>query len=84
MKDLPAAARAYVAAVLAAGAIVLATGADPVHLAMPGEPGPPVHYLRTLANSRAARFEIGASGGSGLPKPYELDAPNRIVRYREL
>ncbi len=35
------------------GAIVLATGADPVRLAMSGEPGPPVHYLRTLADSRA-------------------------------
>ena len=34
-------------------AIVLATGADPVRLAMPGEPGPPVHCLRTLADSRA-------------------------------
>ena len=35
------------------GAVVLAPGADPVRLAMPGEPGPPVHYLRTLADSRA-------------------------------
>jgi NADPH-dependent 2,4-dienoyl-CoA reductase/sulfur reductase-like enzyme/nitrite reductase/ring-hydroxylating ferredoxin subunit len=35
------------------GAIVLATGADPARLAMPGDPGPPVHYLRTLADSRA-------------------------------
>jgi len=35
------------------GAIVLATGADPVRLALSGEPGPPVHYLRTLADSRA-------------------------------
>jgi NADPH-dependent 2,4-dienoyl-CoA reductase/sulfur reductase-like enzyme/nitrite reductase/ring-hydroxylating ferredoxin subunit len=34
-------------------AVVLATGADPVRLAMSGDPGPPVHYLRTLADSRA-------------------------------
>jgi NADPH-dependent 2,4-dienoyl-CoA reductase/sulfur reductase-like enzyme len=35
------------------GAIVLATGADPVRLTLPDESGPPVHYLRTLADSRA-------------------------------
>jgi NADPH-dependent 2,4-dienoyl-CoA reductase/sulfur reductase-like enzyme/nitrite reductase/ring-hydroxylating ferredoxin subunit len=35
------------------GAIVLATGADPVRLPMRGDHGPPVHYLRTLADSRA-------------------------------
>jgi nitrite reductase/ring-hydroxylating ferredoxin subunit len=35
------------------GAIVLATGADPVRLAMPGAHGPPIHNLRTLADSRA-------------------------------
>ena len=34
------------------GAIVLATGADPVQLEMRGENGPPVHYLRTLDDSR--------------------------------
>jgi NADPH-dependent 2,4-dienoyl-CoA reductase/sulfur reductase-like enzyme len=34
------------------GAIVLATGAEPVRLALPGEQGPPMHYLRTLGDSR--------------------------------
>jgi apoptosis-inducing factor 3 len=34
------------------GAIVLATGADPVKLTLPGADGPPVHYLRTLADSQ--------------------------------
>jgi len=34
-------------------AIVLATGAEPVRLALAGDDGPPVHYLRTLEDSRA-------------------------------
>jgi 3-phenylpropionate/trans-cinnamate dioxygenase ferredoxin reductase subunit len=34
-------------------AIVLATGAEPVQLALAGDRGPRVHYLRTLRDSRA-------------------------------
>ena len=35
------------------GGIVLATGAEPVQLTLPGDNGPRVHYLRTLGDSRA-------------------------------
>jgi NADPH-dependent 2,4-dienoyl-CoA reductase/sulfur reductase-like enzyme/nitrite reductase/ring-hydroxylating ferredoxin subunit len=35
------------------GAIVLATGAEPIRLQFPGQGGPPVFYLRTLEDSRA-------------------------------
>jgi NADPH-dependent 2,4-dienoyl-CoA reductase/sulfur reductase-like enzyme/nitrite reductase/ring-hydroxylating ferredoxin subunit len=35
------------------GAVVLATGAEPIRLRLSGEGGPPVFYLRTLSDSRA-------------------------------
>lgn len=47
-------------------AILLATGASPVRLPIPGADGPHVHYLRTLADSRAIIAEAAAGSRAAI------------------
>src|SRR5207248_1196692 len=43
------------------GSLLIATGADPVRLPIPGADGPQVHYLRSFADSRTLVDKSGTA-----------------------
>ena len=55
------------------------TGADPVKLGIPGSDLPHVHYLRTVADSRAIIKSLGIARRAGAPCPQQPVAGSTAI-----